>query len=244
MKKIALTLIATLLAPAVSADTVLGFYAGGGQWRADYSGDVGDPSIRLSELGLNKSSNNFYYIALEHPIPILPNIKLQQTNISSAQTATIARTFTLNEVTFTVDSTVTSDFDLSHTDAVLYYEVLDNWINFDFGLTLRIFDGYATATDEFRTESVDLDETIPLIYAKVQANLPLTGFALGGVINAINYRDNRITDYNAYISYTFDSALDIGVELGYRSLRLKADEDDITVDAELTGPYAGVLLHF
>lgn len=244
MNKIIAVLAALTMAPAALADTVFGVYAGGGQWRADYDGDLGDPSIRLNELGLNKSNNNFYFVALEHAVPIIPNIKLQQTNISSRQTALISRTFTLNEVSFIIDSEVTSDFDLSHTDAVFYYEALDNWINLDLGLTLRKFDGHATASNELRTESVNLDEFIPLIYAKGQFNLPLTGFALGGAINAINYSDNRITDYNAYISYTFDSALDIGAELGYRSLTLKADEDDVKVDAELAGPYAGVLLHF
>lgn len=243
MKKL-IPSLTLLFVPLVQADTILGIYVGGGQWRADYEGDVGRPSIELTELGLNESNNNFYYVALEHGVPILPNIKLQRTDIASRQTAVISQTFTLNDVTFTVDSEVTSDFDLSHTDATLYYEVLDNWLNLDLGLTLRKFNGYARAASNSQAESVDLDHTIPLIYGKAQFNLPLTGFAMGGAINAVNYKDNRITDYNAYVSYTFDSALDIGAEVGYRSLDLRVDETDVNVDAGLAGPYAAVLLHF
>src|SRR5688572_28004942 len=97
-----LPLLVLTLAPAALADTVFGIYAGGGQWRADYKGDVGNPAIELKELGLNDSDNNFYFVALEHGVPIIPNIRLQRTNISSYQTAAISQTFTLDEVTFTV----------------------------------------------------------------------------------------------------------------------------------------------
>jgi outer membrane protein len=232
------------LAPIAQADTVFGIYAGAGQWQGDYEGDIGNPSIGLNELGLRESDNNFYFVALEHGVPIIPNIKIQQTNIESRQSAVISQTFTLDEITFVVDSEVASEFDLTHTDAVLYYEVLDNWLNLDLGLTLRKFDGFATARSGTARETVNLDETIPMIYGRAQFNLPLSGFAVGGALNAINYSDNKITDYNAYLSYTFNSALDIGAELGYRSLELRADEDNVKVDATIAGPYASILLHF
>lgn len=246
MKKITHTLpfLLAALAPLAQADTVLGIYAGAGQWQGDYEGNIGDPAIGLNELGLRESDNNFYFLALEHGVPIIPNIRIQHTNVESRQSAVLSHTFTLDEITFVVDSEVASEFDLTHTDAVLYYEVLDNWVNLDLGITVRKFDGYATAYSDAVRETIKLDETIPMIYGRAQFNLPLTGFAIGGALNAISYSDNKITDYNAFVSYTFDSALDIGAELGYRSLELRADEDDVKVDATIAGPYASILLHF
>ena len=104
-------------------------------------------------------------------------------------------------------------------------------------------DGHVTAVSEFTSESVDLDEAIPMIYAKAQFDLPLTGFSLGLEGNAINYEDNRLTDYSAKLQYMFDSVLDVGLEVGYREMSLEIDED-VTADVQLKGPYAALLFHF
>lgn len=246
MKKMTtmLPLLILTATSVASADTVFGIYAGGGKWQADYEGTIGNPPIDLQSLGLDDSSNTYYFVALEHGVPLIPNIRLQRTDISSRQTAVISQTFTLDEVTFTVNSEVTSDIDLTHTDGVLYYEVFDNWVNLDLGVTLRKFDGHATAASSTARESVVLDKLIPMIYGHARFNLPFTGFAVGGALNAISYDHNKITDYNAYVSYTFDSAMDIGAEVGYRSLDLRSDDKNARVDATLAGPYASILLHF
>lgn len=244
MKKITLaTTTLALLSPLVMADTILGVYAGAGQWQADYSGNAGDPSIDVNSLGLEETDSNYFYIALEHPVPIIPNIKVQKVDISSQQTARIDRTFTIDGTTFTVGSEVESDFDLSHMDFVLYYEVLDNWVNLDLGVNVRKFDGYVTAENEFTNDSVDLDEAIPMLYIKAQFDLPLTGFSAGLEGSGISYDGNRLTDYSAKIHYMFDSVMDLGLEVGYREMSLKIDED-VTADVQLKGPYAAVLFHF
>jgi outer membrane protein len=243
MKKLTLAASLALLSPIAAADTIFGIYAGAGQWQADYSGNAGDPSIDVKTLGLNESDNNFFYIALEHPVPVIPNIKLQKVDISSQQTAEINQTFVIDGTTFEADTTVTSDFDLSHIDMVLYYEVLDNWLNLDLGLNVRKFDGFVTAENEFTNESVKLDEALPMLYVKAQFDLPFSGFSAGVEGSGVSYDGNRLIDYSAKVHYMFDSVLDLGVELGYRTMSLKIDED-VTADVELKGPYASVLFHF
>lgn len=244
MKKLTLAATMALLSPLAVADTILGVYAGAGQWRADYSGEVGSPqNIDVKDLGLGKEGNNFYYIALEHPVPLLPNIKLQKMDISSKQTAIINQTFTIDGTTFVVGSEVASDIDLSHLDIVLYYELLDNWLNLDVGLNIRKFDGYVSAISDFATESVELDEAIPMLYAKAQFDLPLTGFAFGVEGSGMSYDGNRLTDYTAKLHYMFDSVLDFGLEIGYRHMSLDINED-VTADVQLKGPYAALLFHF
>ena len=243
MKKLTLATTLALLSPFAAADTILGVYAGAGQWQGEYSGNAGDPSIDVKSLGMDEEDNNYYYIALEHPVPIIPNIKLQKMDITSEQTAIIDQSFVIDGTPFVAGTEVASDFDLSHMDIVLYYELLDNWVNLDVGLNIRKFDGHVTAVSEFTAESVELDEAIPMIYAKAQFDLPLTGFSVGLEGNAINYEDNRLTDYSAKLQYMFDSALDIGLEVGYREMSLEVDED-VTADIQLKGPYAALLFHF
>jgi len=237
------------LAPLTQADTVLGVYAGVGQWNADYSGEAGTIPIDLEDLNFDDESNNFYYVALEHPVPLIPNIKLQHTDISSTETATIATEFTLDDQTFAVNETVTSDLELSHTDAILYYELLDNWINLDLGLTVRAFEGEATVVSQTTStmETVDLDGVIPMFYVKAQFDLPFTGWSVGADANAIGYSGDSFTDISARIAYATDfiPLLDLGFELGYRYMSLDVqDEGDLEGDFTMDGPYAALTLHF
>jgi len=245
MKK--LTLLAALAvttAPLVHADTVLGVYAGFGSWDSSYDGKAGDPSITLKDLGVKDHKNNFYYIALEHPIPILPNIRLAHTDISTKQTATITKTFTIDGTTFAVNDSVDSEFDLTHTDATLYYEILDNWVNLDLGLTARQFDGFVYAKSTTESKKVKIDQTLPMLYGKVQFDLPFSGLSAGVEANYVSYKDDKISDYSAKISYLFDSALDIGIEAGYRKFSLTVEDDDLDAEINLKGPYIAAIAHF
>lgn len=245
MKKFALFAAMSMAAATTAqADTVFGIYAGLGSWDTSYSGNAGEPSITLKDLGVKDRANNFYYVALEHPVPLLPNIKLEHTGISSKQTAVVSQSFVIDGTTFTANDTVASEFDLTHTDATFYYEVLDNWINFDLGITARKFDGFVYAKSSTQTEKVDVDQTLPLFYGKLQFDLPFTGLSAGVEGKYISYSGDRLTDYTARISYLFDSALDIGVEAGYRKMSLKVDEDDLQASVDLDGPYAALIAHF
>lgn len=243
--------LAALLAvsPAALSDTVLGIYAGGGVWQTDFSGEVGDvgqPAANLEDLGLRDEDNQFYFVALEHPVPLLPNIRLQHTGISLAETSEVSHSFTIDEVTYTANTTVTSDIDFSHTDATLYYEVLDNWANLDLGLTFRQFDGDIRISTENQSSSRRLDETIPMVYAKAQFNLPLTGFYLGAGANYASHSGNKVSDLQASLGYMSDGlVLDFGFEVGIRNFTVEMDDvSKLDADMELDGTFASIYLHF
>jgi outer membrane protein len=229
---------------AVQADTVFGIYAGAGTWQADYSGDIGNPPASVNELGLKDDNNQFYYIAIEHPVPFLPNIKLQQNDIGSRQSGTLTNGFSLDNINFPTGTQVATDIDLSYTDASLYYELLDNWLNLDLGITLRKYDGYLQAQSGALTDRIDIDIKVPLLYGRFQFDLPFTGFSAGFEGNYITYDGSDLFDYTAKISYLFDSALDVGVEVGYRSINANIDDDGVNTDLDLTGPYAAAVFHF
>lgn len=227
-----------------NADTVFGIYAGASTWQSEYSGDVGKPATSANDLGMDENSNSFYYIALEHPIIFFPNIKLQQNNITSKQSSVIDRTFSIGDTNYPSGSTVATDFDLSYTDATLYYELLDNWITLDLGVTLRKYSGYLQAQSIAVTDKTDIDTKVPLMYGRAQFDLPLTGFFAGFEGNYISFDGNDLADYSAKIGYLFDSALDLGVEAGYRAVSMNIDDGDIHTNLDVKGPYAAVIFHF
>lgn len=243
MKKILLATSLTLAAPIAAAD-FLGVHAGAGQWHADYSGDLGDPSVSAEELNLNSSKNNFFYVAFEHPIPLIPNARIQHTGVTSSQRGEINREFRLDNETYSGGEEVSTDVDLTHTDFTLYYELLDNWVELDVGLTLRLFDGSIYAEGESgNNESVDMKATVPMLYGMARFQLPLTGLSVGGHGNLISYDGNELLDLTANVRYEIGFVAKFGLELGYRHLALELDEGTYA-DMELSGPYAGLTFHF
>ena len=135
-----LSVLIIAFSTTASADFV-GLKIGAAAWQPDISGSfnsIGDPPIDLvNDLGLEDPSDSSLQLILEHPVPVLPNVKYQHIELDSTGISTSSPIF--NGVPF--GGTVTSNVDLTHDDIVLYYEVMDNWVNLDFGLDLKKFDG-------------------------------------------------------------------------------------------------------
>ena len=158
--------------------------------------------------------------------------------------ATSADNLSIGNITYPSGTTVATDFDLSYTDAALYYELLDNWLTLDLGVTLRKYSGYLKAESSGLSDNTDIDLALPLAYGHMQFDLPLTGFFAGFEGNYISYDGNDLADYSAKIGYSFDSALDIGVEVGYRALTVNIDDDEVQTNLDIKGPYAAAIFHF
>lgn len=254
MKKFipALPLLLSLSAP-VFADTVLGIYAGGGSIDFDTSGSFRDLQDNGTEIDLEKDLNlsgdtgTYLYLALEHGIPILPNFKIARTELEESARTRLDNDITFDGVTFPAGAVAVTEMDLSHTDFTFYYEVLDNWINLDIGLTARQFDGgiesRATLGGNSATASLDLDFTAPLLYAKAQIDLPLTGLYVGGDVNWIGYSGSQFHDVWARVGYVF--AFGLGLEVGYRQMKLDVDDiDDLEANVTIDGNYVAATFHF
>lgn len=242
--KFSLSTIALTTTHQAHADTVFGIYAGAGTWQSQYAGEMGKPATSTEDLGMDDNNNNFYYIAIEHPLPFFPNIKVQQNNITSKQSSVIENNLSIGNIIYPSGSTVATDFDLSYTDAALYYELLDNWLTLDLGVTLRKYSGHLQAESADLSDRTDIDISVPLAYSRLQFDLPLTGFFAGFEGNYISYEGNDLADYSAKIGYSFDSALDVGIELGYRALTINIDDEEVHTNLDIKGPYAAAIFHF
>lgn len=243
MKILIMALGLTLASPLAFADRILGLHGGVGYWLGDYSGELGEPSISTSDLDLDDSDNSYIYLALEHPIPLVPNIRAQYNHINSDQTSTISSDFSLDGVQFSAGEEILSELELNHVDVTLYYQLLDNWINLDLGLTARQFDGFAFVQGASESQEVDLDAVVPMVYGMAQFDLPFTGWSLGAEGNAFSFDDNELTDYSVRLRYMLQSVLDLGVELGYREMSLELDGRAQT-DLDMDGIYGALVFKF
>jgi outer membrane protein len=225
----------------------IGVRAGAYWWNPDFDGTVksGGEKVDInSDLGFSDDSANVFFVAIEHPLPVLPNVLLQRTQLDSQATNALSRTFTFDGNTYTAADTVKTDIDLSHTDATLYYELLDNWLELDLGLTIRHFDNGVKirAINAAKESKVDINATIPMLYASARFNLPLTGVYVAVDGNGVGYSGNTLIDYRAMVGY--ESPIGLGAEVGVRNFDLKYEDGNDRADVRLDGVYAEVFYHF
>ncbi|WP_192954709.1 TIGR04219 family outer membrane beta-barrel protein [Gallaecimonas mangrovi] len=249
MKK---TLLLASLASAVvvlpaHAD-FLGIYAGAGYWKNDMSGDLlGTSTSADNELGLDSADLVQWYVNFEHPIPLIPNVRIAYSDIDQAGSGTLDSGITYDGNTYS--GQVDSHLALKMTDVTLYYELWDTGADFDVGVTGRKFDGYMQLSDPGGSNqaSSSVNDWVPMAYGNLRIDLPFTGLYAQVQGNGIAYSGNHIYDYSALIGYTLDipGPFDVGVEAGYRRLELKlSDIGDFNTDLDISGPFVNVTMHF
>lgn len=237
MRKTTISMILALsaLSSNASADA-LGLYIGGGVWDHDPSGSFGtvngDQINTESDLKYSGEKDSYVYAAFEHFVPLVPNLRVERA--SMGHTGATAANFNFNGVPVSGSSAINID----NTDAILYWRLLDNWVNLDFGFTARKLD----ADFAVGSEMVAVSATIPMVYAAAQFDLPLTGLSIGADINTISYSDASYSDVRIRALYEMGV---IGFELGLKTTNLELKGlDKVNADLEFKGMMIGAFLHF
>lgn len=221
---------------------------GAGFWNQENSGRVqflGSDIDLQKEFGLDKSTNGSFYLAFEHPIPALPNIKLQYSKVSTTGSRRLSGAITFDNTTYNANDTINTRFVLDNADLILYYEVLDNWVSLNFGLDIKYFDGQVAIESTATSNSGQHDFTVPLpmLYAKVQFDTPTTGFYIGAEGSGIKAGSAQVVDFKLLAGY--ESDIGFGGELGWRKLGIDSDDaDDMVVDISVEDFFANVTYHF
>jgi|TARA_B110000438_G_scaffold302856_1_gene362004 outer membrane protein len=251
MKKIALAVtLASILSTNVQADA-LGIYLGGQIWDNQASGTFGDGSSQV-DFNLADQTQNSFFIAFEHPVPLIPNIRIASTTLETEGSTTLNTEFEFDGQTFSENTNVNADFNISYVDYTLYYELFDNdLISFDFGLTGRDFDGDVTVSAQASQGStsgrVSVTEIVPMLYARTNVGLPLTGLNLYAQGNFLSIDDHTLYDYEVGVSYELIDNLAVGVNInaGYRAVKLELEDlNDLYTNIEFDGVFLGTTIHF
>ncbi len=245
MKKLLAIAIAAATPMMAQADLLFTVDAGASMWNAEASGDVdGDVDVGKDGLNLDSESNNVLFVSFEHPVPVIPNIKIKKTDLDLTGEGKTNYTF-LNQ-SFTGETN--SQFDLTHTDFTLYWGVPlpIPFFDINFGLTARQFDGIVSVTDKTtqQNKSEDLDFVLPMGYLNVDFDSHFGVYARAE-LNAIGYDGNSISDMELAVGYTLPLPIpmvDINLEAGHRMLNLTTDEDsmDIDTDVDVSGLFFGL----
>jgi len=251
MKKLlSIAAMTALMTTSASAD-ILRVEGAVGAWNSSPTGTISDASNSfdvVDNAGLKDATNMYAWIYLKHPIPIVPNIRLEYVN----------PTFdgTVSSITWDGQNyqSVSNTLALTQYDAVMYYNILDNtfWTTIDLGLDIKYIDGnyQVNASGSAPAVNEDFSLVMPLAYVRGRVQIPVTNIGIEVLARGMSYSSNTVVDAEIKIDYTMDfvPVIQPGIELGYRYQQVKLDAGSIGVDANFdtsfSGIYAGIMLRF
>jgi outer membrane protein len=239
-------LTSTILVGSVNAD-FLGAEAGYALWSPSLTGTINKSGANIDfeeDLGFgSKQNNSFMWAYLDHPIPLLPNIKIQQTNYEDSSNGKFTKSLNFAGKSYSASANSKTTFQLNQTDLIAYWRILDNWVNFDIGFNLKNLDGKIKIESANQTTDESFDAIVPMAYAKARFDLPFSGLSVEADISTIAFSGNKITDIKAGLSY--DIAFGIGAVAGLRTQSLVLEDiQSVDADISISGIYAGLYYHF
>ncbi len=238
---LSIVVLSACISISAKADT-LGLFAGVGFWTSTAEGEVNNRQTTLEtedDLGFDSESFAQGYLAFEHFVPLIPNLRVQYVDLGSEGENTLSMGF--NDQAF--DGTVKTELDLTETDFIVYWRLLDNVLNLDIGAQLSILDGEFSMIQGADAEVVaTIDKTLPLIYASAGVDLPLTGLSATLSGAAVSFDGEQVMDLNLRLNYELNI---VGAELGWRTHTIELDDQDgLEFNLDYAGPYLGINLHF
>ena len=250
MKKILISsALALSLASSANADIVR-VEMGAGAWMqtpsgtAEYNAGAGvDGTNKFDET---KDTSPYVWMLIKHPIPVLPNLRLEYTSVHSTGEASGS----WGGVAIPLSSK--STLDLKEYDIVPYYNILDNtfWLTVDVGVDIKIIDSdyKVDAVNSFTGYHDTSTISIPLGYVRARVQVPTTGLGIESDVKYITYNGSTVYDIRAKVDYTFDISpiVQPAIEVGYRTQKIKIDDSSYDVKSDITfsGFYTGIMLRF
>lgn len=213
MKKSVLTAL-YLAATNVSAAMVLGFGAEVDYYNPTASGDF---NYKTTTTHFANESESAYQIGLyfEHIVPLIPNLRVDYTPDTSFNGSG-------NKVTF------------NQLDVTPYYEILDNVVDIDIGISFKVLDGkVAGAVDE------SFSEVIPMGYLGVAAIISGVPLSVASSVKYIEYNGDSLSDARIKAVWKIVAGLEAQAGYRYESLKIN-DHFNMNTNLTIKGPFVGL----
>lgn len=247
--KLLSAILLTTLTTSLSAD-LLRSEIGLGVWNNQANGEILSDNTNLSGIDSIKKDtvSNFYaWGIIKHPIPIIPNLRLEYSKTTQEGKA-------LGEFkNFSTNINTNTNLELTQYDIIPYYNILDNtfWITLDLGLDLKTIETKYTVNnvDNYISNEYKENDTVilPLGYVRGRVEIPTTNIGIESDLKYIKYNENIAFDIKAKIDYTFDISpiIQPAIEVGYRIQKYEINEfSDFKINTDYQGFYAGLMLKF
>jgi outer membrane protein len=199
----------------------------------------------VDDLDVDNPAQTSMVLILEHPITVLPNIRYQSYNMGSSNNRSTNPDFSFNQGSPGFGSDSNASYDLASNDLVLYYQLLSNWMDLDMGVDLKRLDGQVSQAGP--GNSIDVDETIPLLHLSARVDLPINGLYLGADINSniVNLGISESGAQDSTIMLGFENGTGLGIAGGIKSFSLELNNpDDANTDIGYDGLFVNGYFNF
>lgn len=253
MKRVAAgCLLASLVVASSVHAGLVDFSFGAGGWDAAPSGNINYSSSGIagtavdlkSDLGLTSSTQAYLWGDFEHPVPLLPNLRLEYAGLKTSGEQVLSRSVVYGGSTYTVSTPVTSNASIKQSDLILYWSPLNNWLKLDLGLDVKYLDMRFRLSGGGQTTQAKGSAVVPMLYGNAAFQIPATSLSFGVSGSFSGYGGSSFSDLRARVAYVFGDH--IGVEAGYRRLHLKINSNSIDTNGDIRfgGGYLGLFATF
>ncbi len=219
--------------------------------------DIRDRIDVKDDARLGDETKPWAKLKLEHPIPVIPNIKLAYMPMKFDGGRNVSRTIRWGDFTYDLRAGFNLSVKLDRVDTTLYYNfpfiktATAGKLDVEFGLNVRtiMFDGKLSGRENITNRSIteSASITLPIPTGHLAAEIrPISLVSLVGELNYIGYNKNAYYDYVAGLRLNprVRTPLKPFVEVGYRHEKLKIDEQDVKTDLNIKGLYGLVGVRF
>lgn len=236
MKFLKLMLLgACSLSLPAKADLLYGVYAEAGAsfQKTDSISDASDMPVSLKGKRDSQVSP-FLNIKVEHPVPLIPNFRFYLDSFD----------YSTNFENANVDSI---DFSSKEQVGTLYYEILDNYVSVDVGLSIRKINTELSFAGGPLSKSDDFSVVLPTVYASAEFAIPTTSFTLGAEYEGLSFDDNDYRLMRAYVAYELVDlvAVDLSLKVGVMSRDVElGDLGGVDFNYETNAVFSSLQIHF
>jgi outer membrane protein len=246
--------------PGIKFEVALGMWNHKPDGMIQYNGDELDLNDQLSFDGENDLQ---FWVRLDHPVPVIPNIKIQRNSIGSQSDFIANGQFSFAGINFgTVQNVpVHAEMDITLTDLIFYYHlpfletVSIDTFDINFGIDLRLVDGKAVVEERatqsllnqfgintnisLQSDSKDFSTTMPLLYLAAKIS-PIDAIALIAEARGISYDGDHWYDYSLELQLApFVDFVFLGIGYRYMDILFK-DVSDVNADQTIQGAFAEI----
>ncbi len=177
----------------------------------------GDFNYKTTATHFSNESESAYQIGvyLEHPVPLVPNLRVDYTPDTSFSGS--GNTVSFNQL-----------------DITPYYEILDNVVDLDIGVSLKVLDGKVAGVI-----NESFNQVVPMGYVGASVAIPTLPLSFSGSVKYIGFNGDSLSD--ARIKAVWKITGGVEAQAGYRqeSLRIN-DHFDMNTNMTIKGPFVGV----
>jgi outer membrane protein len=201
MKKV--LLILGVISSTMFAD-MLKIQAGGGslyntnnKGEYSYNGTINSIDSVTMENSVNK--NYYLYADIRHPVPFIPNARIEYYDITNKGTTTVGTTF---DNTSFIDGSL-NQFKYRSIESIGYYRLPIPGVDIDLGGGLNTLEGSISLNDNINNSIKNYKKDIPFIYGNVHLDIPLSNIGLEANVKYNKNVDTKINFLESVAKFTY-----------------------------------------